>query len=189
MRLFFFSDVHGCPESLALFLDHVKTQKPDLLLLLGDVLYHGPRNPLKPDYAPQQVATLLNPFKEKLVAVRGNCDSEVDQMLLDFPIMSDYSTVVADGHRFFLTHGHHWNPQQPPPLGSGDVLASGHTHIPMLQEIAAGLIAFNPGSISLPKGGYPASYGVYENETLRVLELESEKTLKELTLRAGLANA
>ena len=173
MKILFFSDVHGSPESLELLLVRIRDFAPDHLVLLGDALYHGPRNPLKEDYAPKRTAELLNSVKANLTAVRGNCDSEVDQMMLEYPMMSDYATLLADGHRFFLTHGHHWNPSQLPPLGAGDVLCYGHTHIPQAERITDDLTAFNPGSLSLPKGGYAASYGTYENNTLTVWELES----------------
>ena len=184
MKILFFSDVHGSPESLERLLAWADRWNPELFVLLGDVLYHGPRNPLKPDYAPQRVAGLLNPLREKIVAVRGNCDSEVDQMMLEFPLMADYSTLLAEGRKFFLTHGHHWNPASPPPVGTGSVLAFGHTHIPCLEMCADGLIAFNPGSISLPKGGNPASFGWFEDGILRVLELESGKEMAVLELHA-----
>ena len=182
MKLLFFSDVHGSPENMELLLTKIQEFAPDHLILLGDALYHGPRNPLKPDYAPKRTAELLNSIKDRLTAVRGNCDSEVDQMMLDYPMMSDYATLLADGHRFFLTHGHHWNPGQLPPLGSGDVLCYGHTHIPQAERITDDLTAFNPGSLSLPKGGYAASYGIYENNTLTVLELESGKIIFQTVL-------
>ena len=116
MKLLFFSDVHGSPESLDLLLRQTERLEPDQLILLGDVLYHGPRNPLKTDYAPRKVAEMLNARRDRIIAVRGNCDSEVDQMLLEFPLMADYSTVFADGRRFFLTHGHLWNPEKLPPV-------------------------------------------------------------------------
>jgi len=156
--------------------------KPELLVLLGDVLYHGPRNPLRSDYAPQKVVSMLNPRKNEIIAVRGNCDCEVDQMLLEFPVMSDFSNLFADGRRFFLTHGHHWNPGKLPPVPSGTVLAYGHTHIPQLERLDEGIIAFNPGSISLPKAGNPPSFGFYDNGTLSVIELKSSVKMMELVL-------
>ena len=104
MKILFFSDVHGSPESLELLLEKIRDFAPDHLVLLGDALYHGPRNPLKEDYAPKKTAELLNSIKARLTAVRGNCDSEVDQMMLEYPMMSDYAALLADGHRFFLTH-------------------------------------------------------------------------------------
>lgn len=172
MKILFFSDVHGSPQSMTRLLDRIGRFAPDHLVLLGDVLYHGPRNPLRPDYAPPAVVEQLNSLKRRITAVHGNCDSEVDQALLEFPIMAEYATLLAGGRRFFLTHGHHWNPGNPPPLEAGDVLACGHTHIPRLERLESGIIAFNPGSISLPKGGSGPTYGEYENDILRIRGLE-----------------
>ena len=183
MKVLFFSDVHGSPESVTLLRSQPVDLPPEQLVLLGDVLYHGPRNPLRPDYAPQLVVEQLNGLKERITAVRGNCDSEVDQMLLAFPIMSEYATLLADGRRFFLTHGHHWGPGNPPPLPAGAVLACGHTHIPQLEVLENGIVAFNPGSVSLPKGGCKASFGVYEDGTLRSCELESGDELMSMQLQ------
>ena len=183
MKVLFFSDVHGSPESVTLLRRQIDRLAPEQLVLLGDVLYHGPRNPLRPDYAPQLVVEQLNGLKERITAVRGNCDSEVDQMLLEFPIMADFSTLYADGFKFFLTHGHRWNPGAPPPAAAGTVLAYGHTHLPQLERLENGLIAFNPGSISLPKGGNPASFGWYEDGTVQVLELESGREMAALALK------
>lgn len=182
MKLLFFSDVHGSPESVELLERQIESSSPDLLVLLGDALYHGPRNPLRPDYAPPRVVELLNRRKEQLVAVRGNCDSEVDQMLLEFPLMSDYSTLLIDGVRFFLTHGHLWNPRQLPPLPAGTVFAYGHTHLPQLERLGNGRIAFNPGSISLPKGGNPPSFGFYEDGRLSVRDLRTAAEMLQLSL-------
>ena len=182
MKILFFSDVHGSPESLSLVENQMDRLKPELLVLLGDVLYHGPRNILRKDYAPQKVVSMLNPWKEHLIAVRGNCDCEVDQMLLEFPILSDYATLLEGGRRFFLTHGHHWNPGNPPPLERGSVLACGHTHIPELKTLENGLISFNPGSTSLPKGGFDPSYGFYADGKLQVLALESGEEIFSMQL-------
>ncbi len=182
MKLLFFSDVHGSPESLALLLRQAERLKPELLVLLGDVLYHGPRNPLKKDYAPQRVVEMLNPYRERIAAVRGNCDSEVDQMLLEFPVMADYSTLFADGRRFFLTHGHLWNPEKLPPIPMDSVFVFGHIHVPVLRKEESGLAVLNPGSISLPKGGNPPSFAFYENQTLRILNLENGEEMARLSL-------
>ena len=179
MKLLFASDIHGSPEALLKLEDHLDKLKPNQIVLLGDLLYHGPRNPLRPDYAPPSVSEILNRHSRKIIAVRGNCDSEVDQMMLQFPIMAEYSTILADGMRFFLSHGHHWNPDRLPPIGTADVLAFGHTHIPMLQKLQCGVIAFNPGSLSLPKGGYPASFAVYEDLTIKIFNLETLDIMKE----------
>ena len=173
MNLMIASDIHGSARYCRALLAAFAREGADRLLLLGDILYHGPRNDLPEEYAPKEVIALLNPLREKLLCVRGNCDSEVDQMLLAFPIMSEYATLLADGRRSFLTHGHHWGPGNPPPLPAGAVLACGHTHIPQLEVLENGIVAFNPGSVSLPKGGCKASFGVYEDGTLRICELES----------------
>ena len=154
MKLLFFSDVHGSPESLELLERHIDSRSPDLLVLLGDALYHGPRNPLRPDYAPPQVVEQLNRRKELLV----------------------------DGHRFFLTHGHLWNPGQLPPIPAGTVFTYGHTHLPQLERLENGRIAFNPGSISLPKGGNPASFGFYEDGVLTVCRLQDAGEMLRLSL-------
>jgi len=182
MKILFFSDVHGSPESMALLLDRIGRFTPDHLVLLGDALYHGPRNPLRPDYAPPAVVVQLNSLKSRITAVRGNCDSEVDQMLLEFPIMADYATLLAGKRRFFLTHGHLWNPGNPPPLEPGDVLACGHTHIPLLERKRNGIIVFNPGSISLPKGGSDATYGVFDDDILRIHALRNGELQQEMSL-------
>ncbi len=182
MKVLFFSDVHGSPGSLELLQKQVDSLQPAQLVVLGDLLYHGPRNPLRPDYAPRRVAEWFNARRNSIVAVRGNCDSEVDQMMIEFPIMAEYAVLLDGERRFFLTHGHHWNPASPPPLAAGSVLVFGHTHLPMLERGSDGLIFFNPGSISLPKGGNPPSFGWYDGETLRILELVTGKEIKRLEL-------
>ena len=183
MRILFFSDVHGSPESLRLLLCQAKELKPDLFVLLGDVLYHGPRNPLRADYSPGEVVSLLNPLRDRLLAVRGNCDAEVDQLLLEFPIMSDSSQLFADGCKFFLTHGHLWSPEKLPPLADGSVFAFGHIHLPVLECLPSGITAFNPGSISLPKGGNPASFGFFSDGILQILNLETGAEMSVLSVK------
>jgi putative phosphoesterase len=163
MKIVFVSDVHGRLPSLKLALAAAEREVADLLVLPGDLLYHGPRNGLFDGYDPAACAPLLNAWAEKIVAVRGNCDSEVDQMLLSFPMMGDYAHVVADGQRFFVTHGHKFFGPELPPLPAGTVVVSGHTHLPV-NEANGELIFFNPGSVSLPKGGHPATYGVWTKE-------------------------
>ena len=171
MRLLFLSDIHGSPANLLAVTAWLDAHPVEQIILLGDLLYHGPRNRLTEDYAPPSVVDILNGLKEKLIAVRGNCDCEVDQMLLQFPMLGDYSTLLADGQRFFLSHGHVWNPGNPPPIGTCSVLCYGHTHIPELRRDAGlGLVYFNPGSLSLPKGGFPPSYGLYEDRHFAILE-------------------
>lgn len=173
MKLLFFSDVHGVPEALEKLLAHGETLQPDLLILLGDALYHGPRNGVPLDYDTKRTAELLNRNSSRIVAVRGNCDAEVDQMMLDFPIMADYSQVVTENTRFFLTHGHHWNADHRPPLPAGSILAHGHTHLPVLYSLENQITIFNPGSISLPKGGNPPTFGWFDGENLSIRLLEN----------------
>lgn len=176
MKLFFMSDIHGAELDLKTALEKFEKSGADYLVILGDQMYHGPRNPLPEGYNPPNVSGMLNKYKNKIIAVRGNCDSEVDQMLLEYPILCDYSTVLIDGKRFFLTHGHIYNRDNIPNLVEGDVLCYGHTHLP-LGEKQNGIVLFNPGSISLPKGGYKKSYGIYENKKLSVFDMEDKEIL------------
>ncbi|MFR7591930.1 MAG: phosphodiesterase [Longibaculum sp.] len=173
MKCMIVSDIHGSLEDLKKVLSIYEEEHMDQLILLGDLLYHGPRNPLPEGYNPKEVAILLNQYKEKIIAVRGNCDAEVDQMVLDFPIQADYSQIYMDGHRFFITHGHLYNEDQMPLLNEGDILMYGHFHKPIAKQ-KDGVIIFNPSSISLPKEGVK-SYGIYENGELKICSLE--KTL------------
>ena len=153
MKLLIASDIHGsayyCERMLKIF----EEEQADRMLLLGDILYHGPRNDLPRDYAPKKVVELLKGYREKIFCVRGNCDAEVDQLMFEFPMMGDYAILDVGKETFFLTHGHLWNEIRLPPLGMGTVLAHGHTHIPELKRLECGLTIFNPGSVSLPKGG------------------------------------
>ena len=138
--------------------------------MLGDLLYHGPRNDLPKDYAPKKVIEILNDIKEEILCVRGNCDTEVDQMVLDFPIMADYAVIYADGRTLYLTHGHKFNPENPPKLKKGDYLVNGHTHIPA-NEDKGDFIYINPGSVSIPKAGSGHTYMIYENGEFALKEL------------------
>ncbi len=167
MRLLFISDIHGVPSTLEAALKVGETLGYDKLVLLGDLLYHGPRNGVPDFYDPVKVAKILNGLKDKIVAVRGNCDAEVDQMMVEFPIMEDYRVLEAGKEKFFLTHGHLFNENRLPPLGMGTVLVHGHTHIPELKEIVPGLRLFNPGSVSLPKGGSSRSFGYFDGTQLK----------------------
>lgn len=167
MRILFISDIHGVPATLEAALAAGDSLGFDKIALLGDVMYHGPRNGVPNFYDPVKVAELLNARKDSIVAVRGNCDAEVDQMMLEFPIMSDYALLDAGDETFFLTHGHIWNECHLPPLGAGTVLAHGHTHIPELKRLDCGVTIFNPGSVSLPKGGTSRSFGYYDGGELK----------------------
>jgi putative phosphoesterase len=167
MRIAFLSDIHGVPSTLEAALQKADALGYDKLVLLGDLLYHGPRNGVPSFYDPIKVVELLNARADSIVAVRGNCDAEVDQMMVEFPIMEDYKILDAGNKKFFLTHGHLWNEYKIPPIGIADVLAHGHTHIPELKTLKCGLQIFNPGSVSLPKGGSGRSIGYYDGEELK----------------------
>lgn len=167
MRLLFLSDIHGVPAPLETALKMAETLNPDRIVLLGDLLYHGPRNGVPNLYDPARVTEILNGLKERIVAVRGNCDAEVDQMMFQFPMMADYAILDAGTETFFLTHGHLYNEDRLPPLGIGTVLAHGHTHVPELKTLACGLKIFNPGSASLPKGGSSRSFGFFDGTELK----------------------
>ena len=171
MKIVFFSDIHGVPSTVEKVLAHADRLGAEQLVLLGDILYHGPRNGVPGFYDPPKVAELLNARREQILAVRGNCDAEVDQMMLKFPIMSDYAELSVDAHRFFLTHGHLWNEKHLPDLPAGTILAHGHTHIPVLKTLPSGITIFNPGSISLPKEDFPQSFGFFDGENLSVRQL------------------
>lgn len=161
MKLMIASDIHGsayyCKKMVAAY----QREHADRLLLLGDILYHGPRNDLPEDYDPKAVISLLNPLKQEILCVRGNCDTEVDQMVLDFPIMAEYCLLELNGQTVFATHGHHFNPQNPPMLKDGDILLNGHTHIPANQNMST-YTYMNPGSVSIPKEGSAHGYMIFD---------------------------
>jgi putative phosphoesterase len=178
MKLLIASDIHGDLESLELVLKAFKDEGCDRLLLLGDLLYHGPRNDLPTTYAPKKVIELLNANKDYIMNVKGNCDGEVDQMVLDFPILADYILLSLDGLTVFATHGHHHNTQTPPPLLKGDILLHGHTHVLKCEEFGNGNLYINPGSAALPKEGNPRSYMVYENRSFTVKDFSGNVIFK-----------
>ncbi len=152
MKFIIASDIHGSAFWCSKLCELIEKEKPDRLLLLGDLLYHGPRNDLPKDYAPKQVIPMLSKYKDIILAVRGNCEAEVDQMVLPFPCLADFAQVYADGHTLYLTHGHHANPDSLPPLVEGSIFLSGHTHV-KLDEMRNGIRCLNPGSVSIPKDG------------------------------------
>ncbi len=166
MKILFLSDIHGVPSTLEQSLATAAPLRYDRIVLLCDLLYHGPRNGVPSFYDPEKVAAILNGLKDKIIAVRGNCDAEVDQLMFEFPMMSDYSILDAGSETFFLTHGHLWNERILPPIGIGTVLAHGHTHVPELKKLECGLTIFNPGSVALPKGGSARSFGYFDGNTL-----------------------
>ena len=170
MKLVIASDIHGSAYWCERLCRVVEQEKPELLVLLGDLLYHGPRNDLPRDYCPKQVIPMLSQYKERIAAVRGNCEAEVDQIVLPFPCMAEYAVLLVDGKKFYLTHGHHHNPDALPPLEAGSVFLSGHTHV-KLDEVRDGIRCINPGSVSIPKDG-SHSCVIYENGDFRFHILE-----------------
>lgn len=172
MKFVIASDVHGSAYYMERLMQRVEAEQPDRILLLGDLLYHGPRNDLPRDYAPKKVIPVLNNLKERIIAVRGNCEAEVDQMVLDFPCMADYATVTVEEGTLYLTHGHHHNPEHLPPLPKGTAFLSGHTHVGRNQWVN-GVLCLNPGSVSIPKDGFH-SYMVYENGIFTRKDLDGE---------------
>ena len=163
MKLMIASDIHGSAYYCKKLIAAYEKEQADKLLLLGDILYHGPRNDLPRDYNPKEVISMLNPLKQELLCVRGNCDTEVDQMVLEFPILADYCFIELDGHTIFATHGHVHNPKNLPMLKKGDILLNGHTHIPANQNMGD-YIYMNPGSVSIPKGGSAQGYMIYDGK-------------------------
>lgn len=161
MKLFIASDIHGsalyCREMLAAF----SREGAEKMLLLGDILYHGPRNPLPEGYDPRAAAELLNERKESILCVRGNCDAEVDQLMLAFPLLADCALLSVSGVTAYAVHGHMYHPDRLPPLAGGDLLLFGHTHMPAWEE-RGGFPCLNPGSVSLPKNGTPRGYILWE---------------------------
>lgn len=163
MKLMIASDIHGSAYYCRKMIDAYKRENADKLLILGDILYHGPRNDLPKDYAPKEVIAMLNLLKNELLCVRGNCDTEVDQMVLDFPILADYCFLSLDGHNILATHGHIYNPDHLPPIKEGDILLNGHTHIPANRKME-NYTYMNPGSVSIPKAGSAHGYMIYDGE-------------------------
>ncbi len=170
MKLIIASDIHGSAFWCGKLMEVIEAEQPDKVVLLGDLLYHGPRNDLPRDYAPKKVIPMLSSLKEKIIAVRGNCEAEVDQMVLPFPCLADYALLNCDGLTMYLTHGHHANPNSLPPLEQGTVFLCGHTHVKQ-DEWVGGIRCINPGSVSIPKDG-SHSCMVYENSTFTVRLLE-----------------
>ncbi|WP_113672233.1 phosphodiesterase [Vallitalea guaymasensis] len=171
MKLMFISDIHGSSYYAAKAIEKYKEEGADYIVLLGDILYHGPRNSLPKEYEPKKVIQILNELKDKIICVRGNCDAEVDQMVLEFPIMSDYNIIFHNNKRIFATHGHLFNESNMPPIEDGDIIIHGHTHIPVAKELDNRYI-LNPGSISLPKENNPNSYGIIEGKEFLIKDFD-----------------
>ena len=173
MKFIIASDIHGDINSTNTLLNILKKEAAEKLILLGDILYHGPRNDLPTGYNPKKVIAALNNISDKIICVRGNCDAEVDQMVLNFSIMSDFRYIEADGLRIFATHGHHYNQVTPPRMSKGEILIHGHTHIPKCEKFGDNY-CLNPGSISIPKGGFKPSYMIYENRIFTIKDFDDD---------------
>lgn len=163
MKWLIASDIHGSADYCAQLLDAYRREQADRLLILGDILYHGPRNGLPKGYAPKEVIKMLNALAQDILCVRGNCDTEVDQMVLTFPILADYAVLAVENRLIYATHGHNYNLQNLPPLHPGDILLHGHTHVPACRE-NAGYLYLNPGSVSIPKEDSPHSYMTFDGK-------------------------
>ena len=182
MKWMIASDLHGSAYYCRKMLEAFEREGADRLFLLGDLLYHGPRNDLPREYAPKEVIPLLNGKREKLLCVRGNCDAEVDQMVLEFPVLADYAVLPVGQRLIYATHGHIYHVKNLPPLAPGDVLLHGHTHVPAWTEFGQGNLYLNPGSVSIPKENSPHSYMTLKGNTMQWKELESSAVFHELAL-------
>ena len=176
MKIMIASDLHGSAFYTEKLLERFEIEKPGKLLLLGDLLYHGPRNDLPENYAPKKVITMLNSLAEHIFCVRGNCEAEVDQMVLDFPVMADYSLIFEQGKTIFVTHGHLFGENNPPKLHDGDILLTGHTHIPACAD--HGFWYLNPGSVSIPKQGSWHGYMTLEDGLFTWKDLDGNVKMK-----------
>ena len=173
MKILIASDIHGSAKYCRKLLERYEEEKAGRLLLLGDLLYHGPRNDLPEEYEPKQVIGVLNALKDEIFCVRGNCEAEVDQMVFSFPVMADYALMPLGERMVFITHGHVYNKENLPPMKAGDILLHGHTHVPACEE-TGGIVYMNPGSVSIPKNGTPRGYMTLEGETFTWKTLEGE---------------
>ena len=173
MKWLIASDIHGSAYYCEKLLEAYKREQADKMLLLGDLLYHGPRNDLPEGYAPKKVIELLNAMKTEILCVRGNCEAEVDQMVLEFPVLADYAILDAGKHMIFATHGHVHNNNNLPPIKAGDILLHGHTHVPVCEEYETH-IYMNPGSVSIPKENSPHSYMTFDGKVFQWKTLDGE---------------
>lgn len=162
MKLLIASDIHGSAYYCRMLAARFETEAAERILLLGDLLYHGPRNPLPPEYDPAGVAVILNSYKDSIICIHGNCDSEVDQLMLEFSVSPEYAFIYDGKYAIYASHGHKTGENNPPPLKSGDILLCGHTHIPAFVR-HENYIYVNPGSVSIPKGSSVPSYLIYDN--------------------------
>lgn len=174
MKLMVASDIHGSAYYCRKMIEAFERENADKLLLLGDILYHGPRNDLPKDYNPKNVIQMLCEIKDKILCVRGNCEAEVDQMVLDFPCFADYAIVFVDDICIYATHGHVYGEDNLPPLQKGSVLLQGHTHVPRC-EAYDDYVCMNPGSVSIPKEDSEHGYMTFENGIFAWKNLEGEQ--------------
>lgn len=180
MKYMIASDIHGSAYYCRKMMEALEKEQADRLILLGDLLYHGPRNDLPKEYAPKEVIQMLNKEKNRIYNVRGNCDAEVDQMVLEFPVLADYGFMEIDGKPFYMSHGHIYNENNLPPLKSGDIFMHGHTHV-LRAEKVGDITILNPGSVSIPKEGNPPTYAILENSRFTIKTFE-EEIIKEYDL-------
>ena len=174
MKYLIASDIHGSAYYCEQLLQAYDREGADRLLLLGDILYHGPRNDLPKEYDPKAVIAMLNPRKNDIICVRGNCDTEVDQMVLEFPILAEYALISNDKRMIFVTHGHKMNKGNPPMLKAGDILLNGHFHVPACEEVGE-FIYMNPGSVSIPKENSAHSYMIMRDNLFIWKDLEGNE--------------
>ena len=182
MKLLISSDIHGDAICCQAMLDAFERENAEKILILGDILYHGPRNDLPEGYAPKKVIEMLNACADKLICVRGNCEAEVDQMVLNFPVMSDTASVYdsSTGIALYMSHGHKYSPDNLPPIPQGSLFLYGHTHVLSI-EVKDGITCINPGSVSLPKNNNPKTYATYERGHVEIKTLDGKK-IKEIRL-------
>ena len=178
MKTVIASDIHGSAYYCRLLLEYLRAEGADTLLLLGDTLYHGPRNDLPRDYAPKEVTAMLTGLSLPVFGVRGNCDAEIDQTVLGFPIMADYSLLLDGPRKIFVTHGHLYTPEEHPALCPGDAFLFGHIHVPVC-ETRGGVLILNPGSVSIPKENSLHSCMCYEDGVFRWIDLERGEVYRE----------
>ncbi len=182
MKFLICSDIHGSAYYCQKLLEKIAAEKPNKVMILGDILYHGPRNDLPREYAPKRVIEMLNPLKDMLLCVRGNCDTEVDQMVLTFPVLGDYAVIPVGERLIYATHGHNYNENNLPPLSKGDILLNGHTHISKCTEHES-YVYMNPGSVSIPKEDTPHSYMTLEKGLFLWKNLETGEIYKEFKIQ------
>ncbi len=176
MRLFIASDIHGSAYYAGKMIEAYNREQCDKLIILGDILYHGPRNDLPKEYEPKKVIEMLNNISDELLCVKGNCEADVDQMVLDFPVLAEYAVFYVGKRMIFATHGHTYNESNLPKLKNGDILLHGHTHIPVCKELCEGKYVYmNPGSISIPKENSKNGYMIIDDTKAEWKTLDGEK--------------